>query len=192
MKVMAAEKARLMHGLHMRTALLLPLLLLTFGGTPLSLLILRTIVTRQARAGLELDLQHSVRTYQNLARQRRELLVRDSALLADLPSLKALMTADSRTISDGGVEFWQVSGADFFALLDRDGKLIVSYNRGAPLSPGPVERGLENCLRHPEDTAILSADHDCMSSPSSLLSLAIAQAAASWGLLPWAMRWTKA
>lgn len=155
---MAREKARLMHGLRMRTALLLPLLLLTFGGAPLSLLILRTIVTQQARAGLSLDLQHSVRTYQNLARQRRELLVRESALLADLSSLKALMTADNRTIADGGVEFWQVSGADFFALLDRDGKLIVSYNRGQRLSPAPVERGLENYLRDPEDSALLTLD----------------------------------
>ena len=155
---MAGQKARLMHGLRMRTALLLPLLLLTFGGAPLSLLILRTIVTQQARASLALDLQHSVLTYQNLARQRRELLVRESSLLADLPSLKALMTADSRTIADGGIEFWHVSGADLFALLDRNGKLIVSYNRGAPLPPAPVQQGLESRLSHPEDSALLPLD----------------------------------
>jgi len=155
---MAGQNARLMHGLRMRTALLLPLLLLTFGGAPLSLLILRTIVTQQARASLALDLQHSVLTYQNLARQRRELLVRESSLLADLPSLKALMTADSRTIADGGIEFWHVSGADLFALLDRNGKLIVSYNRGAPLPPAPVQQGLESRLSHPEDSALLPLD----------------------------------
>jgi signal transduction histidine kinase len=155
---MARQKAQLMHGLRMRTALLLPLLLLTFGGAPLSLLILRTIVTQQARAGLALDLQHSVLTYQNLARQRRELLVRETALLADEPRLKALMTADTRTIADGAVEFWQVSGTDFFALLDRNGKLIVSYNRGTPLPPDPVERGLEYCLRHSEDSSLLLLD----------------------------------
>src|SRR5271168_962113 len=130
---MAERKARLMDRLRMRTTLLIPLLLLSFGLTPLSLLILQTIVKQQARASLASDLQHSVQTYQNLARQRRELLVRESALLADLPSLKALMTADTRTIEDGGVEFWKVSGADVFALIDRNGKLIVAYNRGAIL-----------------------------------------------------------
>src|ERR1700685_966204 len=140
---MAERKARLMDKLRMRTTLLIPLLLLCFGCTPLSLLGLSTIVKQQVRANLSSDLQHSVQTYQNLAQQRRTLLVRESALLADLPSLKALMTADDRTIADGGAEFWQVSGSDFFALLDRSGKLIVAYNRGTPLDRGMVEQGLE-------------------------------------------------
>src|SRR5580692_11276611 len=113
---MAERKARLMHGLRMRTTLLIPLLLLCFGFTPVSLLILQAIVRNQVRASLASDLQHSVETYQNLAQQRRELLVRESELLADLPTLKALMTADSRTIADGGAEFWRVSGSDLFAL----------------------------------------------------------------------------
>jgi signal transduction histidine kinase len=155
---MAERKAGLMHGLRMRTTLLIPLLLLSFGGTPLSLLILQTIVKQQAGASLASDLEHSVHTYQNLARQRRELLMRESALLADLPSLKALMTADSRTITDGGAEFWQVSGSDFFALLDREGKLIVAYNRGIPLERFAVERGLESCLQHPENSTLLALD----------------------------------
>jgi signal transduction histidine kinase len=156
---MAERKARLMDRLRMRTTLLIPLLLLSFGCTPLSLLILRTIVKQQVQASLSSDLQHSVQTYQNLARQRRQLLVRESALLADLPSLKALMTADTRTIADGGSEFWHVSGSDFFALLDRDGKLIVAYNRGLPLDHSMVELGLENSLRRSDDSVLLGLDH---------------------------------
>jgi signal transduction histidine kinase len=155
---MAERKARLMDRLRMRTTLLIPLLLLSFGCTPVSLLILQTIVKQQVRASLASDLQHSVQTYQNLSRQRRELLVRESALLADLPSLKALMTADNRTIADGGTEFWRVSGSDFFALLDRDGKLITSYNRGAPLDQPRVAEGVESGLRRAEDPALLAID----------------------------------
>ncbi len=156
---MAERKTRLMHGLRIRTTLLIPLLLLSFGGTPLSLLILQTIVTQQARAGLASDLQHSVRTYQNLARQRRDLLMRESALLADQPLLKSLMVADTRNIVDGGAEFWRLSGSDFFALLDRDGKLIIAYNRGAPLDRTMVEQGLESCLSRPDDSTVLALDH---------------------------------
>ncbi len=156
---MAERTAGLMHGLRMRTTLLLPLLLLTFGGTPLSLLILQNIVKQQARAGLASDLEHSVRTYENLARQRRELLTRESALLADIPYLKSLMLADNRTIADGGADFWRLSGADFFALLDRDSRLIVSYNRGAPLGRVPVEHGLESSLSRSEETTLLALDH---------------------------------
>jgi signal transduction histidine kinase len=155
---MAERKARLMHRLRMRTTLLIPLLLLCFGFTPVSLLILKVIVQQQVRASLASDLQHSVATYQNLARQRRELLVRESALLADLPSLKALMTADSRTIADGGTEFWQDSGSDFFALLDRNGKLIVAYNKGAQNDPSLVAQGLERSLRRTDESALLAFD----------------------------------
>src|ERR1700722_7316887 len=121
---MVEPKVRLMHRLRMRTTLLIPLLLLCLGCTPVSLLILQTIVRQQVQVSLASDLQHSVQTYQNLARQRRELLVREAALLADEPRLKALMTADSRTIADGSVEFWHISGSDFLALLDRNGKLV--------------------------------------------------------------------
>ena len=155
---MAEQKARLMHRLRMRTTLLIPLLLLCFGCTPLSLLILQAIVRQQAQASLASDLQHSVQTYENLSRQRRELLVRESALLADLPSLKALMTDDSPTITDEGSRFWQVSGSDFFALLDRSGKLIVAYNQGPALDHSVVEQGLESSLRRPEDSVLLAID----------------------------------
>jgi signal transduction histidine kinase len=155
---MAERKARRMDRLRIRTTLLIPLLLLSFGCTLVSLLILATIVRQQVRANLTSDLQHSVKTYQNLARQRRELLARESALLADLPSLKALMTADSRTIVDGGVEFWEVSGSDFFALLDRNGKLIATYNRGAGLDRAMVERGLDSSLLRPEEPVLLVLD----------------------------------
>src|SRR5260370_1336496 len=121
------RRARYMDRLRMRTTLLIPLLLLSFGCTVVSLLVIRTIVQQQVRAILASDLSRSVKTYQNIQRQRRELLSRETALLADLPSLKALMTThDTPTIVDAGVEFWQVSGSDLFALLDADGQLVAS------------------------------------------------------------------
>jgi signal transduction histidine kinase len=133
-----------MDRLRMRTTLLIPLLVLSFGCTLLSLLVIRTIVEQQTQTNLASDLQHSVKTYRNFQHQQRELLARESALLADLPSLKSLMTTyDPRTIEDGGVEFWQVSGSDFFALLDQSGKLIAVYNRGPALDRAGVAHELE-------------------------------------------------
>ncbi|WP_254063841.1 ATP-binding protein [Granulicella sp. S190] len=143
----------------MRTTLLIPLLVLSFGCTLLSLLVIRTIVQQQTQTDLAHDLQHSVKTYQNLQRQQRELLARESALLADLPSLKSLMTTyDSRTIADGGVEFWQVSGSDFFALLDQNGRLIVSYNKGTPLDRAKVAQRVEAQQHKPGEPILLSLD----------------------------------
>ena len=148
-----------MDKLRMRTTLLIPLFALSFGCSLVSLLVIRTIVQQQIKASLASDLQHSVKTYQNLQRQRRELLSRESALLADLPSLKALMTApDARTIEDGGREFWQVGGSDFFALLDPNGKLIAVYNHGPALTRSRVEQGLEQSLRRPEEPVLLALE----------------------------------
>ncbi len=146
-----------MDRLRMRTTLLIPLVLLSFSCCVVSLLVIRTIVERQIRASLASDLQHSVRTYQNLQRQRRELLSRESSLLADLPPLKALMTtADARTIEDGGIEFWQLSGSDFFALLNQSGKLVALYARGPELDRARVEQELERSPRRPEEPLLLT------------------------------------
>ena len=145
-----------MDRLRMRTTLLIPLLVLSFGCTLLSLLVIRTIVEQQTQTNLASDLQHSVKTYRNFQHQQRQLLARESALLADLPSLKSLMTTyDPRTIEDGGVEFWQVSGADFFALLDQNGKLIAAYNQGPALDQVRVAQALEADFQKP-DPALLA------------------------------------
>ena len=62
------------------------------------------------------------------------MLGREAALLADLPSLKALMsTQHAQTIQDGSEEFWAISGSDFFALTSANGTLFTYSNRGAKL-----------------------------------------------------------
>ena len=65
------------------------------------------------------------------------MLRREAALLADLPSLKALMTVLLRPgpgknvpFATEGVEFWRVSGAAFFALADPNGQVIARYEKG--------------------------------------------------------------
>jgi signal transduction histidine kinase len=131
----------------MRTTLLIPLLVMSFGWTVISLLIIRSIVKQEIRSNLSSDLQHSINTYQNLQQQRREMIAQESALLADIPSLKALMTArDADTIQDGGEEFWRVSHSDFFALLDSGGNLVAEYNVGAPLDRLRVQRAMDTGL----------------------------------------------
>jgi signal transduction histidine kinase len=148
-----------MDKLRMRTTLLIPLVLLSFGCCVVSLLVIRTIVQRQIETSLALDLRHSVKTYQNLQRRRRELLYRESVLLANLPPLKALMTtADARTIEDGGAEFWQLSRSDLFALLDRGGKVVAVYNRGPSLSSVRVEQALNQSPKPPDEPMLFLLD----------------------------------
>ena len=119
----------------MRTLLLVSLLGLSFGLTALSLFAIRITVRRQIHRQLAEDLDHSTQTFLNLQRQRHEMLLRESALLADLPSLKALMTTDdTRTIQDGGLDFWRISGGDILQLYNASGDLVASYSHAPPLT----------------------------------------------------------
>ncbi len=125
--------------MRMRTTLLLSLLAVSFGLTALSLIVIHTSLQKQIRQALTSDLHRSIATFDNLQDQRREMLSREAALLADLPSLKALMTVllrpapgNERTVraNAGGLEFRRVSGAAFFALAGPNGKVIARYEQG--------------------------------------------------------------
>lgn len=127
----------------MRTLLLWSLLALSFGFTFLSLLAVHFTLERQVHRDVNSDLQHTLATFLNLENQRREMLARETGLLGDLPSLKALMTTeDARTICDGGKEFWTISGSDLFQLYDRSGNLVASYGLGQNAMGVPMHDSL--------------------------------------------------
>src|SRR5664280_1740788 len=112
----------MMRAWRMRTMLLLSLAALVLTMTLIFLAMVRVTVERQVRANLGLDMRHSLLTFHNLRQQRQQLLLRESSLLSELPSLKAVMTTfDSRTIADTGAEFWRLSGNDFFSLQTPEG-----------------------------------------------------------------------
>jgi signal transduction histidine kinase len=105
---------------------------ITTGATLVSLLAIRHPLSNLIVQNVSSDLLHSVATFENLRSQRMTALDRENALLADLPSLKALMTtSDERTIADGGVEFWKTSGNELFALADRNGDIMAAYVAGS-------------------------------------------------------------
>jgi signal transduction histidine kinase len=119
-------------GVRTRALLILAVSLITMGTTLVSLLAVREPLQNLVVQNISSDLLHSLATFEDMQAQRIAALDRENALLADLPSLKALMTTnDERTIADGGVEFWKVSGNDLFALADRDGNVKAAYLAGA-------------------------------------------------------------
>ncbi len=124
------------HGVRTQVLLILAMSLITAGATLVSLLAIRGPLQSLITQNLASDLRHSLATFENIQAQHLGALDRENALLADLPSLKALMTtSDERTIEDGGVEFWKVSGNDLFALADRDGNVKAAYVRGTSSDP---------------------------------------------------------
>jgi signal transduction histidine kinase len=143
-------------GVRTRVMLVAPLVLVIASVTAASLLIVRDRMRQQFSNNLAADLAHSVETFQNFEGQRRAALQRENALLADLPSLKALMTtSDRRTIEDGAVEFWKVSGNDLFALATTHGHVVAAYTVGKPATPR-LRNDLEGLIANPAKHYLLS------------------------------------
>jgi signal transduction histidine kinase len=117
--------------------------------TGLSLLLIRHQLRNQVTDDLSRDLDHSVITFQNLQAENLKSLERENALLAELPTLKALMTSgDDLTIQDGAAEFWQLSGTDLFVLADPAGRVVAAYaKRGS--ADKALREGLKNLLSSP-------------------------------------------
>lgn len=133
------------------------LLAVSLGLTATCLLIIRLSVSQEIRLGLDADISHSLHTFRDIADQRNQMLAREAALLADLPSLKALLaTQDRQTIQDGSKDFWTTSGSDFFALAAANGKLYSYFNRGPALDEAEVTTGLQACMGHPEETCLIA------------------------------------
>jgi signal transduction histidine kinase len=125
--------------MRMRMTLLLSVMSVSFGLTALTLVVIHRGLQHQIQHGLRADLQRSIAVFRDQQILRREMLSREAALLADLPSLKALMTVltrsdpeSARTVRDQGVEFWHVSGADLFALADPNEQVVARYEAGVP------------------------------------------------------------
>ena len=119
-------------GVRTQMLLVIAMALVIVMVTGLSLLLIRQRLRRDVAVQLSQDLNHSVITFQNLQEERLRALQRENSLLAQLPTLKALMTSgDDLTIQDGATEFWQLSGNDLFALVDPGSRLVAVYAKGA-------------------------------------------------------------
>lgn len=114
--------------MRLRTKLLLSLVLVSVGLTSASLLVARRIMGRQVRREILGDLHNSLATFQNLERQRELGLDRTARLLADMPTLRALMTApDAATIQDASQDLWKLAGTDLLVLGDPAGRIMALY-----------------------------------------------------------------
>ena len=142
-----------------RTVLLTVLLLVIAALTGASLLTVWHRMRQQVTADFERELAHSVLVFRRADEERMRSLQREDDLLANLPSLKALMTTrDDRTIEDGAIEFWKVSGNDLFAITD--GSLMI---RAADLHGSPageeLRRDLHAALQFTHKEYLVSAGH---------------------------------
>lgn len=132
---------------RIRTKLLMMLLLIALGVSIASLLIVRYSVQRHIRSELSADLIDSVFAFQNAQKLRGITLTRSAQLLANLPSLKALMTTqDPATINDASLDLWKLSGSDIFFLGDRTGTIVAQHTKNAGITRETAQQLLKNSL----------------------------------------------
>ncbi len=137
--------------MRLRTKFLLSLLLVSASLTCATLLVVRQRVRWRVREEIFEELRDSVTTFQNFQHQRELTLARSAALLASLPTLRAVMTTQHEaTIADAAADFWQQMGSDLFSLADRRGRVVALRTKTSGFGRNDAQRFLERSLNEGE------------------------------------------
>ena len=136
-----------MRPLRLRTQLFITTLLIIVTLTGALLFTLRHFVRNEAAAQVQQGTQDSLQAFNIVQKQRERELVRTTALLAELPTLKAQMTTrDPLTIQDGSESFWKLMGSDLFVLANSNKQVMALHTAKAGITREAAERNLHRSL----------------------------------------------
>lgn len=136
---------------RLRTKFLLSLLAISAGLTAATLLIVSYSVRKQVRQSIREELSNSVKIYQSSQKQREEALTRSGTLIANLPSVRALMTTDDdATIQDASADVWRLGGNDLLVLANRMGNVKALRTSSAGLTREAAQDILRRSLDREE------------------------------------------
>jgi len=139
---------------RLRTQLFLATLLTIVGLTGGVLLIIRHTVKVETEQQVRDGTQESVRAFESVQRQREQQLSRTAAMLADLPTLKALMTTQhALTIQDASTSLWKLGGSDLFVLALPNREIVALHMTKNGLPQEVAERDLKRSIEQGEDTS---------------------------------------
>lgn len=148
-----------MSRLRLKTQLLISTLLIICALTGAMLLIVRHTVRAEIDDQVRDSVAASVRAFESVQNQRQDQLSRTTAMLAELPTLKALMTTNhAPTIRDGSQPFWQLAGSDLFLLANTKGEVMALHAKKSGLNGADVEKDLTKSIEQNEDAAWWYAD----------------------------------
>lgn len=132
---------------RLRTRFLLSMVLITFGLTALSLLVVRHSVQNHVREGIAQDLRNSVTTFRNFQHDREMTLTHSAELVAYLPITRSIMTAsDPATIQDASKDLWPLTGSDLLAMADRNGAVVALHTKTAGFTRAAAQNYFERSL----------------------------------------------
>jgi signal transduction histidine kinase len=131
----------------LRAKFFLSLALISALLTTAVLLLVRYRVQLHVKDEIGEFLEASVATFQSVHRQRESTLQRSAALLATLPTLKAVMTSgDPATIQDASHIYWELSGSQLFVLVDREARLMALHASRAGFPSAVAETSVRRYL----------------------------------------------
>ena len=139
---------------RLRSQLLIAALLIILGLTGSLLFFVRHTVNVEIQKQVRDGTAASVRTFESLQRQRELQLSRMAAMLADLPTLKAMMPApNALTISDASETFWKLAGSDLFVLARPNREVVALHMTKPGGSAANVQRDLVRSTDLGEDAS---------------------------------------
>jgi signal transduction histidine kinase len=145
--------------LRLRTQLVIATLLIIFALTGGVLLIIRHSVHSEITKQVQGSTDASLRAFERVQQEHERDLSRTAAMLAELPTLKALMTTEhAPTIQDASKPFWELSGSDLFVLANSDGRVFGFQVRQNGWTRELAERDLGKSVRQGEGAAWWYAD----------------------------------
>ena len=148
-----------MSRLRLKTQLLFSTLLIICALIGAMLLIVRHTVRAEIDDQVRDSVAASVHAFESVQNQRQDQLSRTTAMLAELPTLKALMTTNhAPTIRDGSLPFWQLAGSDLFLLANPRGEIMALHARKSGLNGADVEQDLTRSVEGNEEAAWWYAD----------------------------------
>ena len=140
--------------LRLQSQLLLSTLLIICALTGAILLIIRQTVRTQIADQVKYSTDASIQEFGTVQRQLQLQLSRTASLLAEIPTLKALMTTrDAPTIQDGSTPFWRLAGSDLFLLADPAGRVVALDVTQKGLNREAAEGYLGTSLQEGQDSA---------------------------------------
>jgi len=138
---------------RLQTRFLALLLAGVLGVTVTTLLVVRRAIGHQIHAEISSDLTNSVLTFRAFQTEREATLSHTAELLADLPTVKALMTTeDTATIQDASNRTWQLSGSDLLVLASPDAKIRAVHATTKTLEAASVQEAITRFIHVPANT----------------------------------------
>ena len=139
---------------RLRSQLFVAALLIILGLTGSLLFFVRHSVDAEIQKQVKDGTDESVRAFESVQRQRELQLSRTAAMLADLPTMKALMsTQHAPTIQDGSESFWKLAGSDLFVLAKPNRTVVALHMTKPGWSAQTAERDLKRSTDVGEDAS---------------------------------------